>query len=468
MLANPLKKNKIFLPDYPYQKDIEFRLIMSELTVFEVDILTEIVHGSLKTRVPQLAEYLDVDHSKLLPTLEKLQRTKLFHLDRDSIVVDKEIRKYWENQIPKFNDDFRADMEFLKDLLNKVPIHVLPVWYSIPRTSDDIFSSIIEKYLLTPKIYRRYLDDLAFDEPILNEIMNDVFSAPDFKVRAKTLIEKYALPREKFEEFMLQLEFNLVCCLSYNLRDDRWEEVITPFSEWRQYLRFQRDSSPKQIEDKSAIKRKHPHDFGFVQDVTRLIQLSLKKPTAIVEFQQSYTLPPKLQIDLFSHLPTETLTDEYVSTMIGKALQLQLIEIKENQLHSRKIAAAWTEKHIQEQAIALYRCTTAQSKAVPGGYIDRNLRETEKCLKRVANQGWIYFEDFSKVCTAPLGDNEPVTLRNKGKRWKYQIPEYSKEDILTLQQYIFGTLFHSGIVATGVHDGKLCFSVTPFGRMTLD
>lgn len=468
MIVNPLKKNKINLSDYSYQKDIEFRSIMSELSVFEVDVLTEIVHGSLKTRISQLAQFLDVELSKLETVLDKLKITKLYSLQNDTINVDKEMRKYWESQIAKFSDEFRADMEFLRDLLNKVPIHVLPVWYSISRTSDDIFNSIVEKYLLTPKIYHRYLDELYFEEPILNAIVKDVFAAPDFKVRGGTIMEKYALPREKFEEFMLQLEFNLVCVLSYNQRDDHWEEVITPFSEWRQYLRFQRDLSPKTIESKSSIKRLHPNDFGFVQDLTQLVQELIEGPLAVKKHNEDYFLTSELKEKLFSHLPQETVTDAYLSTLIGKTLQLQLAEYNGTLLAPRKVTGSWMEKHIQEQAIALYRASTAQCKAVPGGYIDRNLRETENCLKRIANKGWIYLEDFIKCCTAPLGNNEPVTLRQKGKRWKYQIPEYSEDDLKTLQRYIFGTLFYSGIVATGIHEEKLCFTITPFGRMTLD
>jgi len=59
-------------------------------------------------------------------------------------------------------------------------------------------------------------------------------------------------------------------------------------------------------------------------------------------------------------------------------------------------------------------------------------------------------------------------LKKTGRRWKYQLPEYKEQDIAQLRQYIFDTLFQAGITATGSHEGKPCFYLTPFGRMTLD
>jgi len=445
MITNPIRRNKISLSDYPYQKDIEYRLLMADLSVFEADVLTEIIHGSLETDVDTLADYLEVDQAKILPTLEKLQMMKLFKLQNGSIFVDKEMRKYYESQIDKFDDDFRPDMEFLRSLLSKVTIHVLPIWYSIPRTSDDIFASIIEKYLQTPKIYQRYLDDLTFDEPFLNDIMREVYSAPDLKVRAKELIRKYDLSREQFEECMLLLEFNLVCCLTYQKRNNKWEEVLTPYYEWEQYQTFIRESAPQSISEPLKVKRTHSNDFGFVQDLVSVLTEVIKKP-----------------------VKEEKILKDYQSAIVDRLELLKLVEIKEGVLHPKSVSDSWIEKHLQEQAMYIYRYASHQRTPVPGGYIDRDLRETEKCLKRVMSSGWIYFDDFIKGCTAPLGENQPVSLQKKGRRWRYQLPEFTKEDIQTIYRHLFENLFQAGMVATGTHDGKPCFCVTPFGRMTID
>lgn len=464
MLANPLKKNKINLTDYPYEKDIKCRTFMAELTVFEVDVLTEIIHGSLKSSIQQIAENLEVDTELLPPILEKLKHLNLYRIDNGKIFVDKEMRKYYESQLPKFDDDFRADMEFIKGLLNKVPIHILPTWYSLPRSTDDIFESIIEKYLYTPKIYQRYLDELSFDEPVLNEIINEVFSSTTYKVRAKDIMEKYELTREVFEESMLLLEFNLVCCLSYNQQDENWEEVITPFYEWRKFLRFIQDTLPDSIHNIYEIERTHPHDFGFVQDMTCVIDEIIKSPIPVEEVDGNPIINESAAKKILSH----PFSMNYLSNLIEMLKKLQLIVIKDDMFHIRGIASAWKEKHLQEQAIAVYRYGSRQSTAIPGGYIDRDLRETEKCLKRFMNRGWVYLEDFQEGCCAPIGENEPVRLVRKGKRWRYQIPNYSDSDRKTIFQYLFRTLFYAGLIATGKHEGKDCFCVTPFGRMTMN
>ena len=147
MIQNPARKTKIELEDYPYRQDIEYRLLMSDLTLFEVDVIQEILYSSLSIPLNHLLEELNISRDKLAPILEKLTKMKLLQVHGDTIEVNKEMRKYYESQMPKFDDNFHADMNYLRGLLSKVPIHVLPLWYLIPRSSDDIFSSIIEKFL---------------------------------------------------------------------------------------------------------------------------------------------------------------------------------------------------------------------------------------------------------------------------------------------------------------------------------
>ncbi len=70
-----------------------------------------------------------------------------------TLFVDKDVRKYFEAKVEKFDEDFQPNLDFLQSILNKVSIHTLPLWYPIPRSTDNIFASIIETYFSTPKIY---------------------------------------------------------------------------------------------------------------------------------------------------------------------------------------------------------------------------------------------------------------------------------------------------------------------------
>ncbi len=445
MTAFMNRKNKVVLSDYNYRRDIENRLLMANLSSVELEVLGEIINGSLKMTVQQLAKYLDKSEKDLKPLLTKLSQTKLFQLVDNDILTDKEMRKYYESQLIKFDDDFQPDMEFLQGLLAKVPIHVLPNWYQISKTSDNIFNSIIEKFFLTPKIYERHLSELAFDESLLTFMTVDIRNAKDAKIPSQFFIDKYKLSREQFEELMLQLEYNFVACLSYHRgENETWEEVISPFYEWREYLRFLRETTPTSITDPSKIKRNHPEDFGYLSDLNKLIEKLQISPMPI-------PLPKKAA---------------FSECMIHKMEFLHLAEIHNKQLHLLEFSKDWLKMPLTEQALALYR-HPANRFNIADTYSEKDIREVQKSIKRVGNCGWILFEDFKKGFIRPIANRDPVTLQAKGKRWKYTLPSYSESDYELIEKTIFSRLFETGMVATGTYEGQLCFCVTPFGRISL-
>lgn len=433
MQALTARKNKIVLADYNYRRDIETRVLLSHLTVDSVNALREILDGSLKTTVSHVADALDITPQEVLPHLEKLSPTKLFTRQGDHIIVDKEMRKYLESQIDKFDPDYELGMEYLQTLLAKVPMHAIPNWYALSRASDHVFSAIIEKHLLTPQIYQRYLDELVIDFPDAVNVARDVMKAPNFMLTASDVMEKYKMSHEDFEECVLHLEYNLACCHGYQQIGDTFEEVITPFYEWSEYLTYLMETVPDTISSTDRIRRDYRDDFGFLKHITENVEALQNPPKKILSQMQ------------LLHLIEET-DEGFVPT---------------------KRADYWLELPLQEQAATLYRQilhTTYKDKV----FNDNDLRQTQKSLKRVTKAGWIYFEDFLKGFTLPLGSAEPTTLKNRGKRWRYTRPTIAEKEIEFIQNAIFDTFLQVGIVATGTHDGKLCFCVTPFGRMSTE
>lgn len=453
-----VRKNKIVLSDYNYQRDIENRLFMAELSAFEVDLLREILNNSVTFSLSHLIKALNTTASKIEPILKKFATTKLLSLQGDRISIDKEMRKYYEFQIEKFDDDFQANIEFILASLSKVPIHVLPSWYAIPRASDNIYASIIEKHLQTPKMYERYLQEINFEDPILTGIMKDVFAAPDFKVQSSILREKYSLSREQFEEYMLILEYSFVCYLSYNRVDDMWKEVVTPFHEWREYLRLQRDSYPKAIEHTNKINRTHTLDFAFMHDLNSLLQACLKTPLPFNQKKGSFTL---------TDFSLSCNSSEYIKNLLDKSSLLNLIELRENRIHALEAAGNWIKKTIQEQAMTLYRHPSNRIGVSHALFTEKNVREVERNLKRVVNIGWIKFSDFMAGFFSPIGNAEPVALKNKGKKWRYATPEFSSEENSFIEAIILERLFQVGVVAIGSYEEEPCFCITPFGRLLI-
>lgn len=458
------KKNNIALSDYDYKRDIENRVIMAELSVFEVDVLREVLDHSLKIEISDLADILDVRELVLLSALKKLSQTKLLTIHGEMIFVDKEMRKYYESQILKFDDDFQPDIEFLQGLLSKLPMHTILSWYSIPNSSSHIFTSIVESYLSTPKVYQRYLSELNFTDPILKNIVHDVFNASDYKVSGCTLMKKYSLSREQFEEYMLHLEFNFVCCLGYNQVDDVWEEVVTLFYEWSTYLRVQQETAPNAIQEIIEIQRTHPEEDGFLQDLNRILNTVQDDPIKLAKASHGWKFFDEHALIVLPHVPQEDARTEYLSRLIKTLIELELVSIKEGTLNSVKQSQEWLRKSKHDQKMALYRHSVNRLCNAHVAFAERDYHETVRSLNHLVKQDWVYFDDYINGLTVGLGNADSVVLQNKGKKWKYVFPTYSEDQVHFIKTVIFTGLFDAGLIATGTHRGQPCFSMTSLGH----
>jgi hypothetical protein len=430
---SPARKNKVNLTDYPFQQDIENRILMSDFSTLDVEVLEEILFSPLKISLKKLAKTIDCQERDLSASLKKLASTGLLSIQEDAITVEKEKRKYFEFQIQRFDPDFKPDMEFAQGLLRKVPIHLLPSWYAIPRTSNNIFESIVEKYLLTPHIFQRYLMELNFGEPILNAIMDDLFHSPDLKISSSDLIARYNLKRQDFEEMLLILEFNFVCCLCYEKEDDHWLEFIVPFHEWNEYLRFTRATETPTLSPKEPIERKSDNDFAYIEEMSSLLLKAKKKPLSIEK-----------------------------TPLVEKLCIVHLAEHDGGKLHTLAAGDEWLDLSLENRALYLYRHPHNRVLSRPIG--ERYVREAEKSVKRVLHGQWVYFDDFLKGVLVPLNEHSVIMLKRAGKHWKYTLPIYGDEEKAILKVTLFEWLYELGMVAIGTCRGRDCFSVTPFGR----
>ncbi len=470
------RKNKINLEDYDYQKDIQNRVLMSRFSTEDLEVLEEIVYSSQKIPISRLVDQLDKNLEKLHVILEKLAKTDLFKIEEDTVVVDKEMRKYFETQIQKFEEDFTPGMEFLQALLKKVPIHVLPNWYPIPRTSNNIFNSLIEKYLETPQTFQRYLQELNLGDPILNGIVTDLFEAVEHKMYSEEIRSKYNLSEEAFEEHLLYLEFNLVCCLVYEKKDGEWLEVVTLFKEWKDYLYFLKESQPKEISKKGDIKRVRPHDFSFAEDMSTLLALSRTKSLYVRLNQEEEWVFEKGSANQVAKQckDFDLKTEEgqahfhgYMAKIIHKLLFLKLATIENNQLVAAEDAEEWLALPIEKRALNTYKVTLTNypfSEFPPEICTERNIHEIEKSISRIIDSGWVLLDEFLSGVIAPISENSKMSLKKTGRYWKYSLPDYSEGEFALIRLVIFNWLFEGGIIATGSFQGKECLRITPLGQ----
>lgn len=436
-----VRKHKVTLSDYDYKRDIENRLILSEMGVQEHAVLDEILFSPIRTTVRKISKNIDIQEDVVVSILQKLAKTGLISFEEDAVVVDKEMRKYFETEIEKFDENFQAGMEFLQHLLKKVPIHILPHWYAIPRTSNNIFESLVEKYLLTPQTYQRYLMDLTFSDPALSAIAQDVLKAPNFEVPAQEIKKKYNLTPEKFHEAMLTLEFHFVCALAYRKNGGSWSEFVVLFSEWKEHLSFLKETAAGSISDMKKIARFRPTDFAFVDDMTAVLVHAKKQPKFL-----SQNSPIKFT----SPLPS----DVYLKRIILKIEQVHLAELQGENLVLTASGEEWIDLRSENRAIYLYRHPTNE----------RIVREVEKSIIRIVNAGWVLFSDFLLGVYAPVADGQSIALKKTGKIWKYQRPVYSTDDLSLIESVICDHLFEAGIIILGSYQGQRCICVTPFGQ----
>lgn len=448
------KKNKIELREYDYAKDIQNRILMAQFTALDVEVLEEILYSSLRIPLSLLEQNLSLSPAKLRAILEKLSRTELFQVTGDYVIVDKDMRKYYELQILKFEEDFRPGMEYLQGLLRKVPIHILPNWYSISRTSDNIFESIVEKYLYSPQVFQRYLMELNLADSVQRGIMNAVYQSPDYEVEATDMIKKFDLSQEEFEEHMLHLEFSFVCCIRYKLKGDRFIEVITPFYEWQEYLCHVQGTEPSPIIDEEKIKRLKKSDFSVIEEMTAILELAQKESVTRGDIALIQKKQPSFEINDF---------DRYVQ----KLCQINLAECKSEKVHCTSDTSEWLKMKNDEKGVYIYRhplnvlsCPSLSDELCT----QRLIRDAEKSVSRITNAGWVFLDDFLKGVSIPLRESHYITLKKSGRNWKYQLPEYTEKELSFFHAVITKGLFEVGVVALGIKDGRECFCLTPFGH----
>jgi len=471
-----IRKNKVNLADYNFQLDIDSRMLLADFSQFDQEVIEEILFNPLKISIKKLCRTLECSENKLQPILQKLSSVGLIQFREDMLLVDKERRKYFEFQISRFDERFTPNMEFIQGLLKLVPIHVLPSWYAIPRSSNNIFESIVEKYLLTPQIYQRYVSELNFSDPIINGIIQDVFSSPDFKVSSSDLIAKYNLARSDFEQVMLQLEFHFVCYVTYSRDDEHWNEWVTPIHEWREYLLFLQNTETPVITESKSIIRNRKNDFAFVEDMGNLLRLAKKKPFSIDRKQNELTPATIKSLALHCKIPIDTcekiaFAGHYFTQIIDKLTLVRLAESVNGRLTVLDTAKEWLEMNMENRALYLYRHSL--NKLVSSTLnlnlcTEKNLREAEKSIKRVLHGGWILFDDFIQGSIVSFNEDSAVVLKKNGKQWKYMLPQYSDDEKSLIKATIFDFLFECGIVAIGTINGQDCFAVTPFGQYFLE
>lgn len=463
---------RVNLSDYNYREPLVHRLFIAQLSNFELEVLREILNLSIQFPTVELAQALDTDCETVIPVVEKLEESGLLQLQGATISVDKERRRFYSLQIERY-DNQTPGFDFAFAALRLVPMQVLLNWYAIPCATDDIMLSIAEQILWTPKIYENYLAKLTFVDSRIAEILKDVFRSPDLCVVSSFLREKYALSREMFEEYLLILEFHLACCVGYRCIDGRWESVITPFREWRDYLLMRRKHNWSPVEQTQKIDSTCDTDFSFVKDMNALLKAIEQMPLPLEQSTEGSCLSVASAITWLPNLHRSLSVDPsiHLKQLLDRLLYLGLCHVQSGTLRLNPVAARdWQRLSYQDQALTLYRIPLKDLKLkspIAELLTDRLVRDIERATRPAIGRGWIPLDSFLRSLEVAIGSSAAVTIKRTGKRWRYETPDYSSAELEGLSWVVWQRLFECGMTDRGLYGSSRCFRMTSFGKLML-
>ncbi|MEN9654583.1 MAG: hypothetical protein RL235_695 [Chlamydiota bacterium] len=404
------RKHKIQLIGYDVEQDIKQRRFIANLTAAEAEMLQEILFSPLRISLKKLMRSLDQPAGQLLDQIHRLQKIGLLDFDgNDTLVVHKEMRRSFELLIERLAPHFKPDIEFVQKIIKHIPVALLFTWYLIPRTSNNIFESLIEKYLCTPTIYARHLEDLKTYDPVVCALLERLGQG---RVRASDLALQLGIEGWRCNEIVLFLEFHFAAFFTYERVGDAWIEWISPLHEWHEYLSLIAKRRPPAIESEKSIVPRTSSEFAWIEahGADRLAALGAD------------------------------------ASMI----------------------AHWNKGSNEQKVLFLYRYPgnhLAYRETWPA-YVknDKALRSIEPALRYVAHGKWVFLSDFLQTIMTPITNEAAVTLKKEGAHWHYVLPTYSDTELAFVQACIEEWFFELGMVMLGSFDGRVCFRVTTFGQ----
>lgn len=182
------------------------------------------------------------------------------------------------------------------------------------------------------------------------------------------------------------------------------------------------------------------------------------------------TIPHTVINKLLHHAPLLLDRESHIKNVLWMMEELHLAVIEGNCLKLGCQGELWLESPTVDQALIVYRHPSRTFRLLDAqkiAHAEKDIRETEWNMRRLAASGWVLFDDYLSSFMAPIGEHPSVTLTKKGRCWRYARPSYSEADLTLIEAIVFGHLFETGILKIGEYEGKKCIALTDFGIETL-
>lgn len=451
---NPSRKNRINIEDYNYDQDVQTRLILATFSPLDFDVLEEILFNTLTIDIASLSRELETPLDPLFSSLSKIASSGLITYDKESIFVVKELRKYFETEMQRYVSAFTPCMRYIKKLLHKAPIHVLPVWYQLPRLSNDIFSALNEKYFKTPTLYLRYLKDLDLGNENLQLIATSLLESPTYSLTFSELKDKHGLTDKEIEEYAIHLELNFVCSYTCTYDGALWNKQLVLLREINQFLSSQRSLARTDLK-----LQEEAEEFSFVNDMSTLLNKIKMSQLPNVTSTESTTLKCRYKsLDI-----TEK---KYNDWLLSKLYQVELLSSIGTETVITDDGVEWLQLEPKEQSLYVYKhpCNVYLQYSNPRLSTTRNIREVEKSAKNLSSVHWSSLEEFISSVKAQISDSSTSQLKLVGKNYEYSMPEYSEEERGFFKEVLLHSLYESSIIRLLENNGTTYIQLTSLGK----
>ncbi len=454
------RKTKVSLNDFNYQDDIDHRIALSKLTPFQIELLSEILFNPLIFPISELGEYLDENIDVIKKNLIELESLELYKIDADQLIVNKEMRKLYSLKLAKFDKHFSYGIDLVEMMLKRISIHLLPVWYQVPRTSTNIFESIIENYFITPKIYSRHLLEFIHTKDLLSEVANHVIKSPQAEINFEELIQKMNISEQELHKVILELELNFIVALKYIPQGNKINLKVSLLNEWKEYNALLLSKEETTVDPGSVVLCREK-EYAFIEDMSLIIKECSNN--------QLYTTDSELENSCIQDLcNTLNAEKDYIKALITKLTLLHLIDLSNKLAQATEIGLKWINIPLKKRAHITFKHPLNQIMQLTQFSdqinTERNYLDVVKSLSILADKEWILLEDYFKGVVIPLTQNNSLSLKKCNKRWAYIYPTYTEEESEFIRFVIFHRLFESGIIQKGKFNNKPCFKLTTLGK----
>lgn len=437
------KKNRVDLSEYPYEQDLNYRLLLTSLSPTTTKLLIELFFLSSKTTLVKLKNALDVTENELKEFINEIAPFNMLSIEQDTVLIDKDVKKKIECFLEKFDEDFSHGIEYFQSLLKQVPINILPTWYSLPRSCDSIFLSLKEKIFHTPSQYLRHLQNIESDDPSVPLVIQGLLTATDHLLTMDQLESVSGKSGFELEKLILFLEFNFAAVMCYVEESGSWMSVLKLPHELSCYLNQLSVTPPFEPLAQNQVKPDRGIPLTFAFDLSQVLRFAKVNTLKGQITPEGVIFDPIGVQKLEQNLACE---QNYALRLLKKAIELKLLEMDQGFISPHVQSEQWLLYSLEKQALSLYKAIWIQG--------SHGAKQVEKGLQTILQRGWVLADEVIQY----VSYGKPLLQRTRDGY------NYDLTDQVSITAEHLDLLFESGLIEWGSIKEKRCVRLTELGK----